>query len=69
MVSKSEDKNKRLEILKQEELIISNLNDSSALEDRLKKIKENHNQTYSVIDEIQEEPLKKIALPEADSTI
>tara|TARA_B110001454_G_scaffold219057_1_gene249575 strand:- start:11831 stop:12040 length:210 start_codon:yes stop_codon:yes gene_type:complete len=69
MTSQHEEKNKRLEILKQEEKIISELNDTSELSERLNKIKESHNRKYSINDEVQEEPVRKIAIPENDNSI
>lgn len=69
MTLKPEKKNPRLEILKQEEKAISEMNNNSDLTKRLDEIKETHNQTYSINDEIQEEKPRKIALPENDNSI
>lgn len=69
MALKPEIKNTRLEILKQEEKVISEMNNNSELTKRLKDAKDKHNQRYSINDEIQEENPRKIALPENDSSI
>lgn len=69
MTFTSEDKNKRLEILKQEEKIISEMNDNSELVKRLKDIKKIHNETFAFEDESIDKAPLKIALPENDNSL
>lgn len=64
-----EEKNKRLEILKQEEKVISEMNDNSELIKRLKEIKKKHNETFTIEDESTVEKPLKIALPEIDNSL
>lgn len=63
------EKNIRFEILKQEEKVISEMNDNSELIKRLQDIKKSHNLTYSVEDESTNEAPLKIALSENDNSL
>ncbi len=69
MTFTSEEKNKRLEILKQEEKVISEMNDNSDLFKRLQEVKKKHNQTFTIEDDSTDETPLKIALPENDSSL
>lgn len=64
-----EEKNKRLEILKQEKKVINEMNDNSELINRLKEIKKKHNETFTIEDGSKHEAPLKIALPENDHSL
>ena len=64
-----EDKNKRLEILKQEEKVISEMNDNSELVKHLNEIKKKHNETFDTEDISTDDVPLKIALPENNNSI